>query len=79
MNEKFDIIKIDAEYDFDTKFGDIFYCVCPICEYENIVSVEHLEAITVCEHFVNFEPQDRTFLFFADIDLSDDEEYDFFA
>ncbi len=76
MNNDFGIIKIDADYDFDVDFGDIFYCKCPFCEDENIVSVEYLNPIRVCEHFSGFDPQDRTFLFIANSDISDDLDED---
>lgn len=74
MDENFGIIKINADYDFDVNFGDIFYCKCPFCEDENIVSLEYLNPICVCEHFSGFDPHDRTFLFIANADTDDLDE-----
>lgn len=75
MDENFGIIRIDADYDFDREIGDIFYCICPFCEDENVISVEYLEPISVCVHFVSFDPQDRTFLFLANPDFEEDDEF----
>lgn len=76
MNEQFGIIKIDADYDYDVKCGDIFYCKCPFCEDENIVSVEYLDPLLVCAHFAGFDPQVRTFLFVTNSDIVDETDED---